>query len=299
MDLDFLILNVLGKWGVLFGIGVVVFVYSFKNSESLFQWIEDQTFGNRDFILQKGDLLFIKFNPQRVTYLLLATSIGSGIFSFALLMILGHSYWGVILGVICFVLGWKLPRPIMNFLVERRIKKYSLQMVDALNLLSNGIRAGLSMNQAIGMVVDELPNPIAQEFNLILQQNRIGVPLDECMLNLNKRIPTEDNEMFVTSVSILRETGGNLAETFDNTADVIRERVRLQQKLETYVAQAKSQGIVIFSMPFALLAFFVLTDPEARASLFSSAIGMVLVVFAFGLNFLGGFIMLKIIRIKA
>ena len=119
----------------------------------------------------------------------------------------------------------------MDYLVNARIKKYRGQMVDALNLLSNGLRAGLSLPQSVGMVVDELPNPVAQEFNLILQQNKIGVPLEECFEDLIKRVPTEDNEMFVTSVNILRETGGNLAETFDTIAGVIRERVRLQQKL--------------------------------------------------------------------
>jgi tight adherence protein B len=104
--------------------------------------------------------------------------------------------------------------------------------------------------------------------------------------------------MFVTSVNILRETGGNLAETFDNTADVIRERVRLQQKLETYVAQAKSQGIVIFSMPFALLFFFVLSDADTRSTLVTSIVGWIMLIVAFGLNLAGGYVMLKITKIK-
>lgn len=82
-----------------------------------------------------------------------------------------------------------------------------MQMVDALQLLSNGVRAGLSVPQAVGMIVDEMPAPISQEFNVLLQQNRIGMPLEECFENLAKRVPLEDNDMFVSAVNILRETG--------------------------------------------------------------------------------------------
>lgn len=116
------------------------------------------------------------------------------------------------------------------------------QLVDGLNLISSGLRAGLSLPQSMGMVVEELPQPISQEFNLVLQQNRLGIPLDEALDNLNERLSLQDLQMFVSSVSILRETGGNLPETFDTISDVIRERVRLDQKIQTFVAQGKLQG---------------------------------------------------------
>ena len=158
-------------------------------------------------------------------------------------------------------IGFKIPRPFVDHLVHKRIMAYQGQMADALQLLSNGLRAGLSVPQAIGMVVDELKPPVSQEFNIILQQNRIGVPLEECFENLVKRIPTEDNEMFVSSVNILRETGGNLAEVFETIIDVIRERIRLQQKIATATAQGKMQGMVLFCMPFALLVLFFSIRP--------------------------------------
>ena len=78
--------------------------------------------------------------------------------------------------------------------------------------------------EALSMVADEMPDPISSEFNMILSQNRIGVPIEECFENLAERVKTQDNDMFVSSVNILRETGGNLAETFDTIIGVIRRK---------------------------------------------------------------------------
>ncbi len=229
-------LDILGRNGVLFVIGIGFFIFCYVNSIKIFSWIDEQTSGTRDYILKKFEILFIEVDPQRLTWALLLISFGSGIVVFCILALIGKMTLAIFAGIVVTVVGWKLPRPLVDYFEVKRIKKYQLQMVDALNLLANGIRAGLTMPQAIGRVVDELPAPVNQEFNLVLQQAKIGVPLDDALENLKKRVYTEDNEMFVTSVNILRETGGNLAEVFDTITLVIRERVRLQLKIETYVA---------------------------------------------------------------
>lgn len=292
------IYDIVGKKGVLLAIGILFFAYSYKNSVKLFAWIEDQTFGTRDFILQKCDLLYVDIKPNHVTYGLLILSFGIPVIIMGIFFVFGLFTAGGIIGFIFIIIGWKTPRPFMNMLVERRIKKYETQMVDALNLLSNGLRAGLSVPQSIGMVVEELPAPVSQEFNSILQQTKIGVPLDEAFENLVKRVPTEDNDMFVSSVNILRETGGNLAEVFDTIADVIRERVRLKQKIDTFVAQGKMQGGMIASMPTLMGAYFASTDPNFLKLLFGSPIGIILLIVAYGLNIFGAFMMWKVIQIK-
>lgn len=290
--------DILGKKGTIFAIGIIFFAYAYKNSVKLFNWIEDQTFGTRDYILQKCELLHIQIEPQRITIGLLFFAFGFSIIIFGICAFFGKFLLGAILAGIISFIGWKSPRKIFDMLVEMRIKKYSGQMVDALNLLSNGLRAGLSVPQAIGMVVDELPAPVSQEFNTVLQQSKIGVPLEEALENLVKRVPTQDNEMFVTSVNILRETGGNLAEVFDTITGVIRERVRLAQKIDTYVAQGKFQGGTIFAMPFAMAAIFYVSDPETMGPLYTSTIGIIILILAFGLNLLGGWVILKIVNIK-
>lgn len=296
-ELNFMV-DILGKKGVALAVGLIFFIYSYKNSIRFFEWIEDQTYGTRDYILQKCELLHVDIESRKVTYILLFLTFGLSSLVIGSFALMGKFGLGVFIGIVFSVIGWKAPRPFMDFLVARRIKAYSLQMSDALNLLSNGLRAGLSVPQAIGMVVDELPNPVSQEFNMILQQTKIGVPLEEAFDNLAKRVPTEDNDMFVTSVNILRETGGNLAEVFDTITSVIRERVRLQQKIDTYTAQGMFQGMTIFCMPFAMGFLFATSDPKSMEPLFSTIIGNIVLIVALGLDLAGGYAILKIVKIK-
>ncbi|MAX67451.1 MAG: type II secretion system F family protein [Bacteriovoracaceae bacterium] len=296
-ETDFFV-DILGKKGLLLAIGVLFFFYSYRNSVKLFSWIEDQTYGTRDYVLQKCELLFIEVNPNHVTYGLLFLTFGISSITMSLFFLFGKYTTGIVFGLFLAFLGWKIPRPLMDYLVNRRIKKYENQMVDALNLLSNGLRAGLSVPQSLGMVVEELPKPVSQEFNLILQQTKIGVPINEAFENLSKRVPTEDNDMFVSSINILRETGGNLAEVFDTIAGVIRERVRLKQKIDTYVAQGKMQGGLIASMPTLMGAYFASTDPNYLNLLFNTLVGNLVLVVAAGLNIVGAFAMWKVIQIK-
>jgi tight adherence protein B len=290
--------NILGKNGLIAFIGFVIFLFCLKYSMAIFAWIESQTLGTRSYIMEKLELLFIEVEPDRVTYLLLFSSIGLGSLTFILFALMGKWILGFFLALFLSFLGFKLPKPIINFMIERRINEYTLQMVDGLQLLSNGIRAGLSVPQAIGMIVDEMPAPISQEFNMILQQNKIGVTLEECLDNLAIRIPTQDNDMFVSSVNILRETGGNLAEVFDTIVDVIRERVRLQQKVDTYTAQGMFQGATIFCMPFAIGLIYYVTDPPSMEKMFTEPLGLAFFFAALFLDCLGGFIIMKIVKIK-
>lgn len=291
-------LGLVGLKGLIFVVGTLVFALSYKYSLDIFDWVEHQTYGTRSYIMEKLEFLFIEIPQDKVTYMLLGVSVGLGAFVFLLFGVFGKWILGIIFGGILAFIGFKAPRIIVDSLVEKRIKSYSGQMVDALQLLSNGIRAGLSVPQAIGMIVDEMPAPISQEFNVILQQNRIGMPLEECFENLAKRVPTEDNDMFVSAVNILRETGGNLAETFDTIVDVIRERVRLQQKIDTYTAQGMFQGMVIGAMPYALGLIYYVQDPSSMTPLFTTVIGGIMLFAAVLLDLAGIYVIMKIVKIK-
>ena len=291
-------LELIGMKGLIFVVGILIFALSYKYSVNIFEWVEQQTYGTRSYIMEKLEFLFIEIPQDRLTYILLGSSVGLGAFIFLLCGILGSWIIGTILGSILAFVGFKAPRLIVNVLVEKRIKAYSSQMVDALQLLANGIRAGLSVPQSLGMIVDEMPAPISQEFNIVLQQNRIGVPLEECFENLAKRVPTEDNDMFVSSINILRETGGNLAETFDTIVDVIRERVRLQQKIDTFTASGMFQGMVIGAMPYALGLIYYVQDPASMTPLFTTIIGFIMLFFAVLLDLAGIYVIMKIVKIK-
>jgi tight adherence protein B len=293
-----LLLDVLGSNGVMAIIGAMVFFFSYANSVKIFTWIDNQTYGTRDYLIKKFEIMFIDVEPSRITFGLLFISFGMGFLTFFGLALTGNFVLASFLGVVVLIIGWKIPKPLVDFFENKRKKQYSIQMVDALNLLANGIRAGLTMPQAIGMVVDEMPAPISQEFNLVLQQAKIGVPLEEALDNLKKRVYTEDNEMFVTSVNILRETGGNLAETFDTIVLVIRERVRLQMKIDTYVSSGKIQAYIIGAMPFLMTIMIGSGDPEYFPMLFGTILGIVVIIVICGMVSLGMWVILKIINIK-
>lgn len=290
--------NVLGVKGILVIIGLLIFFVSYKNSIKIFNWIDQQTHGTRDYILTKFEIMFIEVKPEHVTYALLFLSFGLGSITFVILTLVGKLYLAIFLGIVMGVLGWKLPKPLVDYFENRRKEMYSIQMVDALNLLANGLRAGLTVPQAIGMVVDELPPPVSQEFNLVLQQAKIGVPIDEALDNLKKRVYTEDNEMFVTSVNILRETGGNLAEVFDTIVGVIRERVRLHLKIKTYVKAGMFQAYTIGSMPFAMILILGAGDPDVFPMFFGTIPGLIALIAICALVALGMWVIFKIVDIK-
>ena len=292
------LVRLLGVGGIATAVFLMVFIFCLRYSLDIFNWIEHQTLGSRTYILEKLELLFIEFEPEKLTLVLL---IFSGSLSLFFLMLFGlWISWilGFAMAIVVGIFSFRIPRKVVDIMVERRIKVYQGQMVDALTLLSNGIRAGLSVPQALGMVVNELNPPVSQEFGLILQQNRIGVTLEECFENLAKRVPTEDNEMFVSSINILRETGGNLAETFDTIVGVIRERVRLQQKIDTYTAQGMFQGVTIALMPFAIAGIYAAQDPQSVVGLVTHPLGILMTFVALALDFVGFWVILKIVKIK-
>lgn len=297
-DVSFL-LNVLGAKGVITVIGIAVFFYVYINSLKLFAWVDDQTYGTRDYILQKLENMFIKVEPNKITVALLTVSFGFGVLTFCVVALLGKVLLAIFLSFVVFIVGWKSPRVIADYFENQRKKKYSTQMVDALNLIANGLRAGSTLPQAIGIVVDEMPAPISQDFEFVLFQTRsLGLPIEEALENLKTRVYTEDNEMFVTSVNILNETGGNLIETFDTIVFVIRERVRLQLKIDSFVASGKVQSYIIGSMPFLMMLMFGSGDPEYFPLLFGTALGIISLILICGLVALGMWVIFKIIDIK-
>ncbi len=296
--MSYVITTILGFKGIVLLVGFLVFVFCLRYSTLIFDWIETQTLGTRTYIQERLELLFIEIPPENLTMGLLIFSLTLSTFFLIFFGLWISWILGFIVAVVVAVYSFRLPKFVVDYLVERRIKQYQNQMVDGLTLLANGIRAGLSVPQSLGMVVNELSPPISQEFGLILQQNRIGLTLEDCFENLAKRVPTEDNDMFVSSINILRETGGNLAEVFDTIVSVIRERVRLQQKVDTYTAQGMFQGVTIACMPFAIAGIYGASDPESIKLLVNNPIGILLTFTALLLDIIGFWVIMKIVKIK-
>jgi tight adherence protein B len=181
---------------------------------------------------------------------------------------------------------------------NRRVEMFNYQMIDGLGLMANGMKSGLSIVQALGMVKNEMPNPLGQEFDYVLKQQLLGVSVEDAFQNLAKRIPSEDVNMFVTSVVILKETGGNLAETFETIVLVIRERVKIEKKISAMMRQNLAQGTIVFMMPYAMIAMFYFSDPDFLTPMFQDPIGWVMIAAATILQWIGGFMIYKLVQIK-
>lgn len=280
--------------GLLF-IFVAIFGITYHFSERFLDWLRFQSIGTRDYVVEKLSLMYIDIPAHRIVLI-------HGLFAAVpavIAFLLCFPNWGVgifFAAIGCFV-GWKAPKPVVDYLYTRRVQKFSVQMVDALGLMSNGMKSGLSIAQSMGLVTREMPNPIKQEFELILNQNKLGVSLEEAFNNLSKRILSDDVEMFVTAVNTLKETGGNLAETFDTIVSTIRERIKVENRISAITAQGFYQGLVVMAIVPAMAVINYQADPEYMAPLFNTTVGLVLVALVILLEVAGFFLILRIVKI--
>ncbi len=283
-------------WIVIPLITICVFVLSYLWSDRIIERLKNATLGQRQRIIEKLDLMFVKVEPEKVTWTLIAMSAGLGLLAFA-------AAWpniqvGLFLFVALTIAGWRIPGPLVNYLYEKRCATFVNQMVDGMTIMANGIRSGLSITQSMERVVENMSNPIRQEFRLVLSEVQLGRSLEEALNDLGERIPKPDVQMFVTSVNILKETGGNMAETFQTIMYTIRERQKIEKKIEALTAQGIMQGVIITMVPFFLLVIFFIVDPAFVNPLFTTALGWFALLLMLFLQVMGGMMIRKIVKIN-
>ncbi len=291
-----MIKQIFSPLGLSIAIGFLVFVLVYMNAARFLEWLRWQSIGNRDYILEKLELMFIEATPNQVLGVMIACAFVPGMTVFV--VCLPSLTPALIFGFAVAAFGWFIPKMIVNNLFQRRVDQFNFQMIDGLGLMANGMKSGLSIVQALGMVKNEMPNPLSQEFDYVLKQTQLGVSVEEAFQNLAKRIPSDDVNMFVTAVVILKETGGNLAETFETIVYVIRERIKVYQKISAMMAQNLTQGVIVFCMPFGLMAMFYFSDPEFLTPMFTTPLGWAMFGIALSLQLIGGFLIYKAVQIK-
>lgn len=193
--------------------------------------------------------------------------------------------------------GYFGPRLVVKFLRMRRLDAIDNQLVDTLILMSNGLKAGLSLQQALELVAREMGPPIADEFARIVKEIHLGRLTDDALRRFRERVPLEDVNIAVESILTLRETGGNLSETFEVIAQTIMERKKVQGKIKSLTAQGMTQGVLVCMMPPAMLLIFSIIDINYVAPLFSTAIGLMMLLVAFVFDALGLWLMFKLVKV--
>lgn len=206
-----------------------------------------------------------------------------------------HNLIGLLAGL---AVGLILPPIIIKNIPAKRINKFHSQFVDGLMLISSSMKAGLNLNQAFEILAEELPAPIGEEFDRVVKENKMGMPLHECLAHLKRRIPLDDLGMMVTAVNIAQETGGDLAEVFDELVVTISEKKKLEDKVRTLTVQGRLQGIIMSILPVAFGAFVYFTNPHNFDIMFKHKVGQTLLIYAFFSQLVGIFLIKKLSKVE-
>jgi tight adherence protein B len=179
----------------------------------------------------------------------------------------------------------------------KRLKAFNEQIPSALDSLSNSLRGGYGLVQAMSLVAAELPAPMSVEMQRVVSEVSYGLPYDLSFKNMLRRNPGTDLSMVVTAIEINLEVGGNLAEILDNIGAIIRDRIRIQGQIHAYTAQARFSGLVLTALPFLLAALIYVTNPAYLSQLWTTTFGLIMIGVAAVMMVLGSLVMNKIAQI--
>lgn len=268
-----------------FSLGFVLFAMLIKTYASRYSSSFTRTVGNE---LGRA---FVFISPMRLLVL------NSGLIlvvSVAALLIFRSPIPALI-----FALGMAvLPRLVLHRLRNKRLQVFRQQMPDLIALVAGGIRAGASMNGALGEVASQMPAPAGQEISLVLRESRMGCSLDAAIAGLERRLPTEETVLFVSALRIGGQSGGSIASTLDALADAIRRKLILEGKIKALTAQGRMQAWVMGLLPFVVLAAMLALDQTLVAAYFGSLLGWALLGSVVVLQLIGAYLIRQMINIE-
>lgn len=234
--------------------------------------------------------LFLFIDPQRLFVL-----------NLVLILLLAGAAWAVtgnaLPALVVAAIAAMAPRLLLKLMRQRRLDKMEQQLPDALQMLAGGMKAGVSLSQAIQQLVLESHPPLSQEFDLMLREQRLGVSLDQALENLHLRVPLQSMTLTVSAMRIAGETGGQLAETLERAAQTLRQKLAMEGKIRALTSQGKLQAWVVGALPLGLMLVLTKMEPAAMSLMFNSRIGWATLVLIGILEFFGVLLIRKIVDI--
>lgn len=221
--------------------------------------VEKTSYGER--IARELARADIKFKVAEYLALILMSTFLTGL----VLWFIGNRH--PISALIGLILGAFAPRFYVKSQQKKRLQRFNDQLPDMLNLMVNGLRAGYSTMQAMEAVSKELPAPICDEFRRVVQEMQIGIPMENALDNLLRRIPSDDLDFVITAINVQREVGGNLSEILDNISFTIRERIRIKGEVRVLTSQVRASGTVLSLIPFGLAIVLWFLNPDYLLSI--------------------------------
>ncbi|MEI6166895.1 MAG: type II secretion system F family protein [bacterium] len=196
------------------------------------------------------------------------------------------------------LIGYFLPELVIIIMRVKRRRAFSEQLVDGLVMMANGMRAGFTLQQAIDMLIEEMPAPISQEFELIRREYRVGVDLDVALQNCVTRTKDADLDLAVSAIQITRQLGGNLAEVFERIVFMVRERKVLGGKADSLTAQGRLQALIVGLLPYVFGFFVWKVNPELMQTMWTTFYGFLALVLVVIMDVVGYIWVRKIAAVK-
>jgi tight adherence protein B len=258
------------------------------------QWVDNKLQQQKESLAQQASTtladMFIFLDPQKMFR-----------YNVAAMVLLPVIVWFLtanpLFSLVALVAAYVLPKYYVRNMRIKRFKTLEKQLPDALLMITGAMSAGASLNVAIESMIKEQRPPVAQEFDLMARELRLGVDFDTALQNMERRNPIPDFALVIAAMRISREVGGNLAEILNSLATTLREKQTMEGKIASLTAQGKIQGVVMTGLP--LLVMFGLTqlEPVAMAPLFSTWPGWLTLAVIGTMEVMGYFFIQKITRI--
>lgn len=186
----------------------------------------------------------------------------------------------------------------LGFLVGRRKKAFAEQLDSTLQMMAASLRAGYSLLQAVQAMSSEADAPTRDEFSRVLNETRIGRPLNDSLIEVSNRMGSEDFNWVAQAIAINREVGGNLADVLDGVARTIRERNQLHRQVASLAAEGKLSAVILMALPFGVVAFLTIANPGYLNRLFTTTIGWMITGAAVVMLTIGGIWLRSTVKIK-
>ncbi len=202
------------------------------------------------------------------------------------------------LTVVCFFILGSLPLVHVFHQRRKRFKLFTEQFPDALDMMTNALRAGHAFARALQLVATEAPDPVGMEFRKTFEEQNLGIPVKEALINLTQRIDIVDLKLFATAVIIQRESGGNLTEMLSKISATIRARFKLLGQIKVLTAQGRFSGFILGSLPIGMALIVSTLNPDYISLLWVEPMGRFMIAIGLTMQILGFIIMQKIVKIK-
>lgn len=166
-------------------------------------------------------------------------------------------------------IGLGLPHLVIGKMITGRLKAFNANFPDAIELMVRGLRSGLPITETLGIVSGEISGPVGIEFRSVADRMKIGLTMEAALQETANRLGTPEFQFFVITLAIQRETGGNLAETLSNLADVLRKRAQIKLKIRAMSSEAKASAMIVGALPFIVFTLVYLLNPNYMGGFFT------------------------------